>query len=151
MQIMLNVSLSSPMIAWQQPSPMGFTILQAAWCALRLRRFARARGLLLLPPPALPHAGGWRAPGTILFGGIPARYGLGIATASGVMDGGVKSNAPDLLKYSVSLHRRSVALYMCCQPPGTVGLSGCWQRTNEETFVLSCPWQIKAIVSGYLR
>lgn len=90
-------------------------------------------------------AGGWGAPGTIPFGDTPARYGLSIANASGV-----KSNGPDLLKYSVSLHSSSPAPYARCQPPGIAGLPGCWQRTDEETFVLSGPWQIKAAVSGYL-
>lgn len=89
------------------------------------------RGLLLLPPLAPPRAGSW-----IWFGGTPARYGLCIANASGVTDGEVKSNGPDLLKYSVSLCSGSLALYTCCQPSGTVGLSGCWQRTNERNL---CP------------
>lgn len=142
---MLNISLSSPLKAWQQPSPMGFTTWAAARRAARPRRCAGARGLLLLPPPALPEVGA-------LLGRSP--LGSPLQGTDSVLQmhlvswiGGVKSSGPDLLKYSVSLHSRSLAPYLRCQPSGTVGLSGCWQRANEETFV---QWQIKAVVSGYL-
>lgn len=46
----------------------------------------------------------------ILFCGTHTRKGLSATSASGVTDGGVKSDGPDLIQCSVRLHSRSPAL-----------------------------------------
>lgn len=48
----------------------------------------------------------------ILFCGTRTRNGPGATSASGVTDGGLKSDGPDLIGCSVILHSRSPALCM---------------------------------------
>lgn len=48
----------------------------------------------------------------ILFCGTRTRNGLGATSASGITDGRVKTDGPDLIGCSVSLHSRSPTLCM---------------------------------------